>query len=95
MQIRLNAWVLAALLVLSQSALLLHQSDIDAHSDGKPCSVCLLAHGLDNALASQPVLHGDSAPHTALTASRHSFNYRCPTGSSYRTRAPPQHTFLG
>jgi hypothetical protein len=41
------------LLVLSQTALLVHQADIDAHSHTDNCSICLLVHGLDSALPSQ------------------------------------------
>ncbi|MGW8309699.1 MAG: hypothetical protein ACWGNB_01430 [Thiogranum sp.] len=50
MRWRFMHWLLAALLASGQLALLAHQSDIDTHADGEPCSICLLAHGSNNAL---------------------------------------------
>ncbi len=90
---RLIRWTLAALLVLGQSALLLHLSDIDAHaSDSGSCNVCLLAHGLNTAIPSDPV--SVYFPDQAATPVTGMQQARCcqPVAGLYRTRAPPQHT---
>ena len=49
MTIRLNQWIFAALLVISQTVLLVHQADIDHHVDPDECLVCLVGAGQDNA----------------------------------------------
>jgi hypothetical protein len=38
-------------LVICQFGLVLHQSDIEHHANGKECSICLASQGLDHALA--------------------------------------------
>jgi hypothetical protein len=38
-------------LVICQFGLVLHQTDIERHADGKQCSICLACQGLDHALA--------------------------------------------
>ena len=37
-------------LVICQFGLVLHQTDIEHHADGKECTICLAFHGLDHAL---------------------------------------------
>ena len=44
--------LLVVMLVISQFSLVLHQLDLDRHADGKECTICLAAPGLDHALAS-------------------------------------------
>ena len=85
---RLSQWLLAALLVIAQAALLIHQSDVDAHAHGEHCPVCLLVHGLDNAVPSQFVLRVDKLdpPVFIIAGARVSAPQ---TASYYRTRAPP------
>jgi hypothetical protein len=65
--------ILALLLVLGQSGLVLHQLDFDQHADSGACAVCLAAHGLDHAIATQftPLLPAAVAvlPLAAVTAS--------------------------
>jgi len=57
MQKRLLQWLAALLLVFGQTALLAHQTDIDAHHDkGDDCAVCQVAHSLDATVtAPQPL----------------------------------------
>jgi hypothetical protein len=38
-------------LVICQFSLVLHQVDIEHHDNGKQCTICLAAQGLDHALA--------------------------------------------
>lgn len=42
--------LLVVLLVIGQFSLVLHNIDFVHHADGKECSVCLAAHGLDHLL---------------------------------------------
>jgi hypothetical protein len=57
MRQRLYQLLPALLLVLGQkTALLVHQADIDAHAHGETCNVCLLAHGVDNAVPAGPTI---------------------------------------
>jgi len=37
-------------LLICQFSLVLHQTDIEHHADGKECTICLASHGLDHAL---------------------------------------------
>jgi hypothetical protein len=39
-----------AALLICQFSLVLHQTDIEHHADGKECTICLASHGLDHAL---------------------------------------------
>ena len=90
---RLSHWLLAALLVIGQAALLIHQSDIDAHAHGEHCPVCLLVHGLDNAVPSQFVLRVDKVDPPLCFAAR---THTCvrQTAGYYPARAPPSYTHL-
>jgi radical SAM superfamily enzyme with C-terminal helix-hairpin-helix motif len=85
--------MLAALLVFSQAALLIHRSDVDAHVHGEHCDVCLLVHGLDNAAPNTFVLHIDKVepPQFAATHARTCVRR---TSVFYATRAPPPYTHL-
>lgn len=78
----------ALLLVVCQTALLVHQSDIDAHSHGENCTVCLLVHGLDNALpmhfAALPV-----KPAAPVVVTEKPCGHTQQTPAVYRARAPP------
>lgn len=81
----------ALLLVLCQTALLVHQSDIDAHSHGEHCTVCLLVHGLDNALPA----HVAVLPAVPAAAPAHAETLQdCvqPCATVYSARAPPSLT---
>ena len=88
MRRRLSYWLLAALLVIGQAALLAHQSDVDAHSHGDRCAVCLLAHGLDHAVPGQFVLHLDKvdAPRLAVAPAA---TRAVVAAVYYPVRAPP------
>lgn len=88
MRRRLSYWLLAALLVIGQAALLAHQSDIDAHSHGDRCTVCLLAHGLDHAVPSQFVLHVNSLETPVFTGGPLEARV-APAAVYYPARAPP------
>jgi hypothetical protein len=92
MQRRLSHWILAALLVIGQAALLVHQSNIEAHAHDGHCSVCLLVHGLDNAVPSQFVLHAHKPDQAVTVATRPSPCVR-QTSVAYQTRAPPLYTY--
>jgi len=89
MQKRLLQWLAALLLVFGQTALLAHQTDIDAHHDkGDDCAVCQVAHSLDvTAAAPQPLTV------LALPADEHLFSsYTAPLSTTLyraRSRAPP------
>ena len=48
MTFAVNQWIFAALLVISQSVLLVHQADIDHHLDLDECIVCLAGTGVDD-----------------------------------------------
>jgi hypothetical protein len=87
---RLNHWVLAALLVIGQAALLVHQCDIDAHAHGSDCNICLLAHGLNSAVPSQFAPAAIKLDHLRISVAPSSVGARRPT-VSYQTRAPPPH----
>lgn len=57
MQKRLLQWSTALLLILGQTALLAHQTDIDAHHDkGDDCVVCQVAHSLDATVVASQAL---------------------------------------
>jgi hypothetical protein len=88
---RLSHWVLAALLVIGQAALLVHQSDIDAHGPDGSCSICLLVHGLDHAVPNQFALHLDE-PQQALSIVAQPSAWVRHTIAFYWTRAPPLYT---
>jgi hypothetical protein len=47
---RIYRLLFAVLLVIGQFALVLHQLDIERHTDGKECSICLAAHNLNQLL---------------------------------------------
>jgi hypothetical protein len=49
---RLRRLLLIVALVICQFSLVQHQLDIERHADGKECTICLAAPGLDHALAS-------------------------------------------
>ena len=89
MQKCLLHWLTALLLILGQTALLAHQTDIDAHHErGEDCVACNLAHNLDAAVtASQPpaVLASpvNEQPFSNCTSPRSKQLYRT------RSRAPP------
>ncbi len=85
----LSHWILAALLIIAQTALLVHQADIDAHTHDGHCSACLLVHGLDNAVPHhQFVLRVDDPEH-ASTISARPLAWVRPVTGLYQTRAPP------
>jgi hypothetical protein len=88
---RVSHWILAALLVFGQAALLIHQSDIDAHAHDGHCSVCLLVHGCDNALPTQFVLHAHRPDQTLTITTLPSGRVR-QASVFYQTRAPPLYT---
>jgi hypothetical protein len=88
MRRRLSHWILAALLVFGQAALLAHQADVDAHLDHGTCSTCLLVHGLDNAIPIPFVLHVDVVDAPVFVAGH------ADTGTGFsvaycQARAPP------
>ena len=89
MRIRLIHWALAALLVISQTALLQHLSDIDGHSKSGSCTQCLLGHGLNNAVPSQPSFSSPLSNSAALVCSLPGSDYRHLAVKPYLTRAPP------
>ena len=69
--------VFVAVLVAGQLGLLLHQSDIEHHTGGKECSICLAAHNLDHPLGASFMAPLNTAaavpaaaPPTACTVSR-------------------------
>jgi hypothetical protein len=88
MQRWLSHGLAAFILVLSQTVLLVHQADIDAHSHGDNCSVCLLVHGLDSALPTQfaalPCTPVSSFPVTEQVP-----GHARQTRNVYLARAPP------
>ena len=92
MRNRLNQWMLAALLVISQSVLLVHQADIDHHVEADDdCLVCLVAAGHDDSLNADIAsigFHMGSGhvpvPPGTCAVSLHTF--------SQRARAPPVDT---
>jgi len=88
MRRRLSYWLLAALLVIGQAALLAHQSDVDAHSHGDRCTVCLLAHGLDHAVPGGFVLHLDKVDIPQLAVAL-AVTRAAPAEVYYPVRAPP------
>jgi hypothetical protein len=89
MKRRLSFWLPALLLVLCQTALLVHQADIDAHTaHGDNCSVCLLAHGLNSALPASPALTPAVAV-SSVSLSDDQASRLCRAGGFYLTRAPP------
>jgi hypothetical protein len=88
MRQRLLHWLPAVLLVLCQTALLVHQADIDAHSHGENCTVCLLVHGLDNALPTPFVVHV-SRPVSPVPDIVQQTAYLLQSRSFYFSRAPP------
>jgi len=93
MRRRLLHWLPAILLVLCQTALLVHQADIDAHAHGENCSVCLLVHGVDSALPTRFVIHiGKPVSPAAVVEQQYSYFRQIPR--FYRTRAPPVSTPL-
>jgi hypothetical protein len=47
---RIHRLLLAVLLLIGQLSLMLHQLDFDHHANGKECTICLAAQGLDHAL---------------------------------------------
>lgn len=74
---RFVEFLFVAVLVTGQLGLLLHQSDIEHHSGGKECSICLAAHNLDHPLttsfmppATTAAAVSAAAPPTARTVSR-------------------------
>jgi len=89
MQKRLLQWLLASMLVFGQTALLAHQTDIDAHHDnGDDCAVCQVAHSLDATVtASQPLavlaFPVDERLFSSCTSPLSTTLYRA------RSRAPP------
>ena len=91
---RLTYWLLAALLVIGQTVLLVHRSDIDAHAHGERCTVCVLVHGLDHAVSShfEVPFSGLETPTfvatSATTSNRQANNH-------YPARAPPSNTLPG
>ena len=85
------AALLALLLVLAQTGLLLHKTDLAAHADDSDtCVICLVSHGLDAALTD----FGD-CPAISMQAALLSYtspymihNAQC---RAYSPRAPPTH----
>ncbi len=59
--------LLAALLLLGQSALLLHQVDFVAHADGHSCTLCLAAHGMDHPVPAMASLPNATPIHHAVS----------------------------
>jgi hypothetical protein len=54
--LRLKSLLLIVILVLAQSGLLAHQSDIKAHQAGHHCEVCLHGVSLGHGVTSTPIL---------------------------------------
>jgi hypothetical protein len=88
---RLNHWLLAVLLVISQAALLVHEADVAHHVDGEDCQVCLVASGHDDlgTVESGDYSSSSDAPLALLSTgdrpiSAHKF--------VWRARAPPINT---
>ena len=54
---RSRFWLLAAVLLLAQLGLLVHQTDFDSHSGGAACSICLHASSLDNGLIASAAVY--------------------------------------
>jgi hypothetical protein len=88
---RLNHWIVAVLLVIGQAALLVHEADVEHHTESTNCQVCLVSTGHDNAdcvqtyhyrFASDTPLAIPSTGHRPLSA--HKF--------IQRSRAPPFNT---
>jgi len=94
MHTRLIPWTLAVLLVLCQSALLLHQSDLNAHSEGGICSICLLAHGIDTALPTLPFLPNARPETPTLAHDTPRAGYCHVAIQAYDSRAPPVNDLL-
>ena len=88
MRRRLSYWLPVVLLVLCQSLLLLHQADLDAHSHGDTCSLCLVAHGVDSALPST-VAVAYSGPVSAVPTTASDTNQATSRCGIYFARAPP------
>jgi hypothetical protein len=84
-------WLLAALLATGQLALLAHQSDIDAHSDGEICGICLLAHGSDTALPANFILSLDLAEPPVFAPADFSTRL-CHSTTAPQIRGPPLST---
>lgn len=90
MQRPLLVTLVLALLLFMQTAMLLHQLDLDAHVDGdNRCELCIGLAGLDHGLSTTaqplPSLQWHPAP---LLLQRQTFPALVPA-SSYRPRAPP------
>ena len=89
MQKCLLHWLTVLLLVLGQTALLAHQTDIDSHHDqGEDCVVCHLSHSLDATVtATSPLIVFASPVNEQLfsicTSPLSALFYRT------RSRAPP------
>jgi len=54
---RIHRLLFVMLLVIGQLSLVLHQLDFERHADGKECTICLAAQGLDHALPTGFVPH--------------------------------------
>jgi hypothetical protein len=91
MRQRLYQLLPALLLVLGQTALLVHQADIDAHAHGETCSVCLLAHGVDSAVPAGPAILPRIRA-SLVRASEPQSGSQQPTRNIYLARAPPAAT---
>jgi hypothetical protein len=88
MTIRLNQWIFAALLVMSQTVLLVHQADIDHYMDPDECLICLVGAGQDNAATAdfhQHTFFGEG-PVSLVPVRVHPASFHTLT---YRSRAPP------
>ena len=92
MSYRLSQWIIAALLVVSQTVLLVHQADIDHHLDAEDCQVCLLGAGHDDVVTTDvglKQLHFN-VPLAFVTAGILQFPLRF---QHKHSRAPPFKTF--
>ena len=89
MLLYLPKWLLVAVLVVGQTTLLAHQSDLDAHSDSADnCVVCHIASGMDGISTCTPThavnrVRGEIQPPIIATAFYPAFT-QLP-----RSRAPP------
>ena len=85
---RFNSTLLAVVLILGQLAFVHHALDMDSHADGKPCKLCLLSAGLDQALAQkhQPI---EIKPIRGLTSNWQDLLNLQPVTTAFLARAPP------
>jgi hypothetical protein len=47
----MSRWIFVVLLAASQTVLHVHEAEFALHADHQDCTLCLLAHGIDDAVA--------------------------------------------